>query len=204
MVLRSSSLAKKEALLSVASKSFLEKGFTAVSIDELVASVGQSKTNVYSWFGGKGGLFIASVERATQSLVNHLFVDISALDVEPALRLLARQLMQIVLDHRALALHRLVIAESPHFPEATSAWLTAGPKKACGYIAEVLLHFQRRGQLRHFEPLTGARFFHAVIVADLEALMLVGVLEPISEEAMTQRIDRAMAFFLSGYGAASS
>jgi AcrR family transcriptional regulator len=55
------SLAKREKLLEIAAKLFLEKGYEGVSVDEITSQVGGSKTNIYSHFGGKEGLFLALV-----------------------------------------------------------------------------------------------------------------------------------------------
>src|ERR1700712_2418772 len=66
---RSDSNAKREHLLDIAAERFLASGFSAVSVDELVASAGQSKTNVYSWFGGKEGLFLATIDRLLDAML---------------------------------------------------------------------------------------------------------------------------------------
>src|ERR1700742_165550 len=54
---------KREALLSIAADLFLAQGYAAVSVDEIIQKAGQSKTNVYTWFGGKSALFLATVDK---------------------------------------------------------------------------------------------------------------------------------------------
>ena len=55
-------LERKAQILEVATDMFLSHGFDGVSIDNIVLAVGGSKTNVYSQFGNKEGLFRAVIE----------------------------------------------------------------------------------------------------------------------------------------------
>src|SRR5471030_1019419 len=107
---RSDSNAKREHLLDIAAERFLASGFSAVSVDELVASAGQSKTNVYSWFGGKEGLFLATIDRLLDSMVVPLVDNgFASLPLSEGLHALAEAVLKIVLGKNALALHRLII-----------------------------------------------------------------------------------------------
>jgi len=137
---RPSSEAKREHLLDIAAERFLERGFAAVSIDELVAAAGQSKTNVYSWFGGKEGLFFAAVDR----LLDALFVplvdnDFAQLPLRDGLHALAETVLDIVLGSDALALHRLIVAEAQSFPKIAGAWVKAGPERTYALCADFIL-----------------------------------------------------------------
>ncbi|WP_151765841.1 TetR/AcrR family transcriptional regulator [Acinetobacter colistiniresistens] len=50
---------RRLALLLCASDLFLEKGYEAVSLDDIVNHAGGSKTSIYKYFGNKEGLFTA-------------------------------------------------------------------------------------------------------------------------------------------------
>ena len=47
------------ALLLSANRLFLEKGYDAVSLDDIVNHAGGSKASIYKYFGNKEGLFTA-------------------------------------------------------------------------------------------------------------------------------------------------
>ncbi|HWU69582.1 MAG TPA: helix-turn-helix domain-containing protein, partial [Stenotrophobium sp.] len=49
--------ARREALLHAAREVFLEKGYVAASVEDVVGRVGGSKATLYSYFGNKEGLF---------------------------------------------------------------------------------------------------------------------------------------------------
>ncbi len=52
----------RDALLRArAAVLFLERGYDSVTVDDIVREVGGSKGSVYSFYGGKEGLFLAAI-----------------------------------------------------------------------------------------------------------------------------------------------
>jgi AcrR family transcriptional regulator len=126
-----------EGLSRVATERFLESGYEALSIDALVQEVGGSKRNVYDHFKGKEGLFIKVVEDLCAELSQPLLkTEISEEEPRVALAKYSAELINIVLEPRALALHRLMIAEAERFPELARAIWNAGHDGACRRLAK--------------------------------------------------------------------
>lgn len=50
---------RRLALLLSATELFLQNGYDAVSLDDIVQHAGGSKTSIYKYFGNKDGLFTA-------------------------------------------------------------------------------------------------------------------------------------------------
>ncbi len=71
--IRMSGQERREQLLDVGRKLFAEKGFEAVSVEEIAAKANVSKPVVYEHFGGKEGLYAVVVDRE----MNHLLASIS-------------------------------------------------------------------------------------------------------------------------------
>jgi AcrR family transcriptional regulator len=65
---------RREQLISVGRTLFADKGFEAVSVEEIAATAGVSKPVVYEHFGGKEGLYAVVVDRE----MNHLLTMISS------------------------------------------------------------------------------------------------------------------------------
>ena len=115
------------SLTETASAMFLEQGYEAVSLDTLIARVGGSRRNIYSNFGGKEGLFVEVVKHLCAELAEPLWkLNIPEHNMHEALSLFAKHLLDVVLQPRALALHRLMIAEGHRFPQVAQAIHAAG------------------------------------------------------------------------------
>src|SRR3954454_16847680 len=59
---------RMEQTLSVARGLFAERGYSAVTMDEVAAAVGVTKPLLYNYFGNKEGLYAACMERAGEAL----------------------------------------------------------------------------------------------------------------------------------------
>lgn len=56
-------LARQRALLEAARSLLIEKGYAAVTVDEITKRAGTSKQTFYRWWPGKGALFLELYER---------------------------------------------------------------------------------------------------------------------------------------------
>jgi AcrR family transcriptional regulator len=75
--MRMSGRERREQLLAVGRKLFAEKGYEAVSVEEIAAKADVSKPVVYEHFGGKEGLYAVVVDREMNTLMERIT---SALD----------------------------------------------------------------------------------------------------------------------------
>src|ERR1700745_3115397 len=86
---------------------FLERGYDGVSVDDIVREVGGSKTNVYSFYGGKDGLFLGVMDAILQDVILPLKrLRLGGLSFEAGLRKFAKVLLTVLLDERHLAFQR--------------------------------------------------------------------------------------------------
>lgn len=144
----SSSTAKRQNILAVASELFLEKGFSAASTSELLRRTGGSKTTIYSYFGDKSGLFTAVVDDMLQDSVSLLgSLDLAELDVRDALIKISEQYLKVVLSPRYVGLMRIVIAEVNRFPEIGEAFYEHGPGLSYAKFKSFLEERIERGEL---------------------------------------------------------
>ena len=61
---------REQQMLETARMLFAERGFAAVTMDELAAAVGVTKPLLYTYFGNKEGLYLACMEPAAEALVD--------------------------------------------------------------------------------------------------------------------------------------
>lgn len=119
---------KRKKILQVATNLFLEQGYGAASMSELLRLVGGSKTTIYTHFGDKAGLFTATVDELLKDTV--AFTDslnLSALTAREAVLEIAQQHLKIVLSDRYIRLIRIVAAEVDRFPELGKVFYEHGP-----------------------------------------------------------------------------
>lgn len=107
-------------LLSVATSHFLTRGYTGTSLTSVAAEAGVTKRTVYTTFEDKAGLLAAVVRR------QHGYASTTG----PTLADTATGIIEALLADEAIALHRLVVAESAHFPDLASVFYRAGPSEA--------------------------------------------------------------------------
>jgi AcrR family transcriptional regulator len=60
---------RMEQTLEAAHELFAERGYAAVTMDEIAAAIGVTKPLLYNYFGNKERLYIACMERAGDSLI---------------------------------------------------------------------------------------------------------------------------------------
>jgi AcrR family transcriptional regulator len=91
---RMSGQERREQLLDVGRKLFAEKGFEAVSVEEIAAKADVSKPVVYEHFGGKEGLYAVVVDREMTYLLVAIAEALGADDNEAAPPTSARTLLE--------------------------------------------------------------------------------------------------------------
>ncbi len=193
--------ARVRSLTDAAADMFLDQGYEAVSLDALIARVGGSRRNIYSHFGGKEGLFIEVVTRLCADLARPLEgLEISSEGVKDTLTIFGSRLLEIVLQSRTLALHRLMIAEGQRFPELAQAIWQAGHDNAARILIPWIEHKQSNKQLRADLPAKDlAGQFVSLVVTEPQLRFLVGFIpDPSRSTENAQIVERAVALFLSG------
>jgi AcrR family transcriptional regulator len=160
-----------------ASDLFLARGYDGVSVDDIVRTVGGSKTNVYSFYGGKDGLFLAVMDEISQATVLPLKrLKLGGLSFEAGLRKFARALLTVLLAERHLAFQRLVIAEALRHPQLGLTWYRNGPALTRSVLKSFLAEHQALGHVRKDVDLTQAAvLFHDMIVGDLLSRAMMAI-----------------------------
>jgi AcrR family transcriptional regulator len=189
-------------IIAQATDLFLERGYAGVSLADILKQVGGSKTNFYTFFGNKDGLFLESMN----ALIDDLLVPLKRTPIEgtslpEALSRLGRTLLNLLLTPRHIAYQRLVIAVSAHHPSVGGDWFRHGPAMTHSLIERVIQHFQREGAVRpEVDPHLAAVLFHDMITFDLLLRTLLSVGEPPSAADIAARVEQAVHLFLAAVG----
>lgn len=189
---------KREQILQAAADLLLERGYAGVSVDEVVARAGGSKTNVYTYFGGKDGLFAAVMQRFCDEIVGPLqAIDVAGLPLRAALIHIGTTFLGVLLTRRALEVHRLAVAEAHRHPDAARAFFNAAPEETYAAIAKLIAAQQAEGRLRAGDPRRLAAIFLDSLTGDAQLRALTGMATTGGDER-ARLIETAADIFLEG------
>lgn len=185
--------------MEAARKLFLGSGYGAVSMDAIAAEAGVSKRTVYSHFQNKETLFGAVIGDMCSAMGGPNATAL-ATDQSPELVLTAygRQILTLVLDPEALAVFRVVLSESPQFPELSQLFCSAGPDPMCNFLSNYLAGLNKAGIIDVGDPDTAAKQFINMVKGPYFTGLLFGVGSPPTREEAERSLEQAVSIFLKG------
>lgn len=193
---------RRTAILTIAGRTFLRQGYADASMDGIAAEVGGSKSTLYRYFPSKAALFAAYVEEIWTLTWSALAaVQVEKKGPEAVLEDTARAYLDLILSPSALAVTRLVMAETGRFPEIGRIFYERGIRRAESQIAAILQRLAEQTDVPgwNFLALPGAAaHFRALCEAGLHEECLWGVYESASQEDVGNVAQQAVARFLRG------
>ena len=198
---RAASAKLADRILDVATDLFLTLGFGATSIEAVAQRAGISKRTFYHRFADKSALFSAVVHRIVDRLRPPVGVPlIEGADLTQVLERLAGIILGAALTPQALALHRLIIAESSRFPDLAGVVHRASAAyEAIRLIAGALEREARSRKAALPNPAFSAELFlHMVLTIPQRRAMGLGA--PMGPAELRQWSRDVVRLFLNGCG----
>ena len=194
--------AKARTIIRAAGDVFRKYGYGAASVDAIARKAGVSKATIYAYFSGKDALFAAVVDQERQEHT----LDVEALEhegltVEQSLERLARSFLDIMLSSRALAIYRVVVAETGRFPELGELFYRSGPAVHTKRVAQLLGKFREAGALDIDDLDTAAMNFISIVRGDLHLRCLFTPDKRPDEAERQKRARNAVKIFMRAYSA---
>lgn len=145
---------------------FVQRGYQAVSIDEVARKAKVSKPTVYAYFESKDQLFITILEEACAKIAAPLIApEIDHLPIQEVLVAHARSYARAALNLDILSLNRLMIAEAKRAPDFARRYYNAGPGAAYRAIEEFLRKRVAAGEIDCEDCETAARMYASSIIS---------------------------------------
>nr|WP_255636317.1 TetR/AcrR family transcriptional regulator [Azospirillum sp. 412522] len=194
---------RRAAILTVAGQTFLRLGYADASMDRIAAEVGGSKSTLYRYFPSKAALFAAYVEEVGALACAALAaVDIEGNEPEAVLEDTARAYLDLILAPSALAMTRLVMAETGRFPEVGRIFYERGIQRTEQRIAAILQCLAERGGAPDWKYLAlpgAAAHFRALCESGPHEGCVWGLRDAVSREEVARTARRAVVHFLRGW-----
>ena len=155
-----------ERILDSASHLFLSLGYGATSIEAIARRARISKRTFYHRFRDKPELFVAVVHRIIDRLRPPADAPLLEGDLHEILERLAGLILRAVLTPQAIALNRMIVAESARFPKLAAVVTERGvSEEAIRFIAGILDREARAGKLALDNPMFAAKQLLYMIIA---------------------------------------
>ena len=196
---RLSKAQRQELLLQVATEVFLEKGYEAANLDDIIRRAGGSRRNIYTQFGGKEGLF------------KSLIIQIASLALAPmeqhaneegnlkaTLSSFATRLMSILFSPAALGLSRLALFDGARFPEIAEVYFTSGPANAASGLAALLEAAKIRGAIQCPDCKLAASQFIGMLRDNTYLEVLLRLRDAPDDREKEKLVKNAVHIFLEG------
>ena len=187
--------AKRDAILEAARKVFMDVGFGAASMDSIANEAKVSKQTVYNHFGSKEELFAAMVRYYVEQKLIVFSEAAKSGGPEETLKAMAHQFLDHGSAEQRVAMYRILMAESPRFPELGSIFYDAGPAVVRKFLADYLAEQHKRGTLNVVDPALAAEQFYGMLNGcQLKAQL--GIERMPNKQAIDAYIDHAVMLMM--------
>lgn len=141
--------ARQLALLHTATRLFLEKGYSKVSLEMIAREAHVAVRTIYVKFGGKAGLLSAVITQGRA----RFFADMTSMETDPRpleeiLGDFAPRFLELVSLPAFVSLHRMVVAEAKTTPELAETFFQAGPQRSREQLWRLFDRPEIRARLR--------------------------------------------------------
>ena len=188
-----------QRIIDAATELFFTLGYGATSVEAVARRAGISKRTFFHRFANKSALLSAVVHRTIDRMRPPADVPLlDGADLPAILRGLAGLILRAALSPPAIALNRLIVAESSRFPDLASVVTNQGAiEEAVRLIAGVLEREARAGNLSVDDPTFAAQqFLYMVITVPQRRAMGLGVpMTPVEIDAWPRDV---VNLFLNG------
>jgi TetR/AcrR family transcriptional regulator, mexJK operon transcriptional repressor len=185
-------------ILNAATDAFLDGGYAATTIELIARTCGVAKRTIYARWSGKPALFKAVLERLMTKWLSDAGDWDAGDDLETALDRAAERILSVALSPEAVALNRLLVAESARFPELPLMLDQAGAAEGTIRIAALLDRVVARGKVRPADTLLAAEQFLHLILAGPQRRAL-GLGPKLDDQQIEAWRKAAVSLFLRGW-----
>ena len=185
-----------ERILDAATHLFLSHGYGPTSIEAVALRARISKRTFYHRFRDKPALFIAVVHRIIEGLRPSGGIPPLEGDLQQILLALGGLILRAAVSPQAIALNRMIVAESGRFPKLASA-TSGATEEAIRLIAGLLEREVRAKKLALADPVFAAQQFLYMIIA-LPQRRAMGFGAPMTSAEIDAWVRDAVDLFLDG------
>lgn len=190
---------RRAAFLKAAREVFLECGYEAANMAEIVRRAGGSLSTLYGQFGGKRGLFEAMIDVRVNELTAQMHIELAAhAPLREGLKRIGENFLFKQLEEGSLDVFRLMVAQAKKFPEMAETWSKRAPDVVRKALANYLEDRARAGEIRISDSDLAATVFFDLLRSRIQFRALLMPAYHPTETEIREAVDRAVKVFLGG------
>ena len=191
---------RREAMLDAAKQLFLERGFDAVSLNDIVRRSGGSLSTLYELFESKLGMLRAVVAGERFDEIGRIEAIVARED-DPVttLHAIAREIHDELLNPDAIGLMRVVVGESLRNPEFARGVYAVAHIPFVEMLARIFEGWNRAGKAAMPSPQVAAELFLGLILHGIQLSAMFAGPCGLSDADREDRIREATRLFLARY-----
>jgi AcrR family transcriptional regulator len=194
---------RRAAFLKAAREVFLEHGYEAANMAEIVKRAGGSLSTLYAQFGGKKGLFQAMADARVAALTEQMQVELAAhAPLREGLQRIGEKFMLKVSEPESLDVFRLMVGQAKKFPDMAKDYMRMGPERVRKALADYLEDRAQAGEIRITNFEAAASTFFDLVRARVYFRALFDAEYHPTEEEIRETVARAVRVFIGGIEAA--
>ncbi len=191
---------KRQSILNAATEMFLQHGYRTVSMEKIAQAAPVSKATLYKYFDSKEALLAGVVRSLCDGLLNTMMqLPDDNQSLEENLSQIASSFIDLIYSENAIAVYRLIIAESHDFPELSQLFYQSGPQMALAQFERHCQHLIQRGLLSsQLDASVCADIFFSLLKGEAHLQCLLGIRPLPSAEEKQLLVKQAITFYLQG------
>ncbi len=190
---------RRRAFLQAAREVFLEQGYEAANMSEIVRRAGGSLTTLYNQFGDKQGIFMAMVEDGLGEITHAMEVELQDhAPVREGLQRIGLQFVSQLMQPDSLELYRLIVSLARQFPDVAKSFSKKGPDKVRASLAAYLEDREAAGEIHAGDSTQLATLFLDMVRLGLQSRALLDASIRPTHAEISATVERAVEVFLNG------
>lgn len=192
-------VARKQAFLEAARAVFLEYGYEAASVNEVVRRAGGSLATLYAQYHNKEGLFLAVAQHMHESFYRDVFAEHAmSLPLREGLNVLGEQFIKTILQPDHINFYRIMAGEGRKFPELLQRYFSSGAQRMRDAVAAFLARASADEGAVIPDPNAAAAYLFDLWRSRYQYRALSDVSFTPTDEELVQHVRAANEFFLNG------
>jgi AcrR family transcriptional regulator len=190
---------RRAAFLKAAREVFLEHGYEAANMAEIVRRAGGSLSTLYAQFGGKKGLFEAMIDARVGQLTTQMELELAAhAPLREGLTRIGEDFLLKQVQPENLDFFRLMVSQAKKFPDMAEAWSKRAQEAVRRALAGYLEDRANAGEIKLANYELAASIYFDLLRSRMQFRALLMPSYVPTDEEVREHVARAVKVFIGG------